>query len=207
MIRTLLSLMLLLPVAYAAADDGEEKDSGGFFVEPMVTLSREDADIKTSQVTPFDDTSGTLMGYGVGAKLGMHVSEAFFLGIDGRFSRAKMDDSSYGAATGNLYNVGVTAGAQMPIVGLRVFATYVPWGAFDPGSGEQGFDVKFEEAKGFRVGAGFRVAMVSLNLEYQKLKYDDTTVESIGAFSPGTSTGVDYETEGWIASVSFPLEL
>jgi hypothetical protein len=180
---------------------------GGLFVEPMVTLSREKADIKTSQFVGFDDTNANVTGYGVGAKLGLHMSDVVFLGVDGRFNRSSMDDSSYGSATGNAYDIGATAGFQMPVVGLRVFGTYVPYGVYDPNSGSQGVDVKFKKAKGFRIGVGFRVALVSLNLEYQELKYDETEVQSVGGFTTNGTTGVDYETKGWIASVSFPLDL
>jgi hypothetical protein len=201
-----LALVLLATVlvgAPAFADDG-----GGLFVEPMVTLGRDTADIKTSSIPLFDDTNGTVSSYGVGAKLGMHINDVFFAGLDGRFNRSKMSDSSYGSPTGNGYNVGVTAGVQMPVVGLRVFGTYVPFGGFDPEAGNQGVDLKFKKAKGFRVGAGFRVAMVSLNLEYQVLKYDQTEVQSIGSSGAiNGTTNVDYETKGWVASVSFPLDL
>lgn len=208
-VAIVLSTVLLAAPAFGAEGDGEgEKAGGGFFVEPMLTLSREDADIKTSTIPLFDDTSGIVNSYGVGAKVGMHINDVFFAGLDGRFNRSKIDDSSYGSASGNAYNIGATAGVQMPVVGLRVFGTYVPFGQFDPQSGSQGVDVKFKKAKGFRVGAGFRIASVSLNLEYQELKYDDTEVQSVGSSGAiNGTTGVDYETKGWVASVSFPLDL
>lgn len=207
--KSLLVLILisLTGPVWGQEEEAKKEDKGGLFIEPMVTYTREEATIKTSQIPLFTDTSGENSGFGLGAKLGFHVSEAVFLGADARFSRLSLTDSSYGDGTGNAYNFGPTVGVQMPVVGLRIFATYVPWGTFDPDAGSNDFDVKFKNGKGFRIGAGFKIAAVSLNLEWQKMKYDDTEVQSIGSYTANGNTSVDYETEGWIASVSFPLAL
>jgi hypothetical protein len=50
--------------------------------------------------------------------------------------------------------------------------------------------------------------VVSLNLEYQDIKYDKATLEEFGPFSSGTSFGsVNLTDKSWIASVSFPIAL
>jgi hypothetical protein len=94
----------------------------------------------------------------------------------------------------------------MPDIGLRVWGSYIVESELDP-KGSGNFDFKFNKGTGWRVGAGFRVAIVSLNLEYQKLEYDRTVVEEIGPFTGIDLNSVKYNPETWIASVSFPLEL
>jgi hypothetical protein len=95
----------------------------------------------------------------------------------------------------------------MPEIGLRVWATAILGGELDPEKSGS-FDVSFKKAKGFRVGTGFRLSIVSLNLEYQQLKYDETILEELGPFSSNSAlSNVTLENKTWIASVSFPLEL
>jgi hypothetical protein len=53
-----------------------------------------------------------------------------------------------------------------------------------------------------------RVTAVSMNLEYQQLKYGDTELEQVGPFSSSAAlSSVNLEANSWLASVSFPLEL
>ena len=69
-------------------------------------------------------------------------------------------------------------------------------------------DVKFSEAKGYRVGAGVKLGITSVNLEYQNLTYDKTKLEEAGVFSPGYSrSDVELENSSWILSVSFPIAI
>jgi hypothetical protein len=104
-------------------------------------------------------------------------------------------------------NWGPVVGIQMPNFGLRVWANAIMGGELNPES-SGGFDVNFKEASGYRIGAGLRLASISLNLEYQDSKYDKTTLQQLGPFTPGsTLNGVDLENKSWIVSVSFPLEL
>jgi len=50
--------------------------------------------------------------------------------------------------------------------------------------------------------------MVSINLEYQSLKYDKTTLEKLGPFSVGTDLGSSKLTNNsYVVSVSFPIGL
>ena len=105
------------------------------------------------------------------------------------------------------FNWGPVVGMQMPDLGMRVWGAYVVDGQLNPEKSGS-FDVKFLQGRGFRLGVGFRVSIVSLNLEYQDLEYKRTNVEQIGPFSAGTNfNNVNLNNKTWIASVSFPMEL
>jgi hypothetical protein len=96
---------------------------------------------------------------------------------------------------------------QMPIVGMRVFGDYVFGGEVNPGSSNN-IDLKFSSANGYRVGVGMRALAVSVNLEYENLKYGKTTLEKLGPFTSNTGfETVKLTNNSWILSVSFPLEL
>ena len=61
---------------------------------------------------------------------------------------------------------------------------------------------------GFRIGTGFHVTQVSLNIEYQEIKYKEVLLEKIGPFSANANlNNVTIKNDSWIASVSFPIEL
>lgn len=183
-----------------------EASKVGIFVEPIISY-----EVGTAAVdfpAPFTPSSGSAEGLGLGAKLGMHFSEVFFVAVDGRFSMPRYQDSSvlYDAKS---YSTtwGPQIGVQMPDLGIRVWGTLVLDGELNPDQSGS-FDVKFKKANGFRIGTGFRMAAVSLNIEYQQLKYGESTLEQIGPFSSGsTFDQVNLVNNSWIASVSFPLEL
>jgi len=86
-------------------------------------------------------------------------------------------------------------------------AGYVVAGENNPDAGNQGVDLKFKEAQGWRLGAGVHIAAVGVNLEYQDLKYNSTEVESLGPVAVNNNTSVDADTKGYSLSVSFPIEL
>ena len=179
---------------------------GGLFVEPAVTYETSSSSV--NYPSPLSDSSGDLKGFGLGARLGFHFFEAFFIGLDGRYAMPKFTDSSTNySATATGYNWGPVVGMQMPIVGLRIWASSVLGGELDPEKSGS-YDVKFTEAKGYRVGAGFRIASISLNLEYQDLKYGSSILQEAGPFTVGTSfSNVNLNNKSWLASVSFPIEL
>lgn len=186
----------------------DARERAGVAIEPMLIFGRDDATIKTSQLPVIqDDTSATSENFGAGLKLGMHVGQIVTLGADGRYSRNKLSDSAYGNASGDKWTLGPYVGAQMPVAGLRLFGTWVLAGDFDPEAGNQGFNVRFKDPQGYRVGAGFHVGPVSLNLEYESLKFNKTKVQSFGLVNGTANSEVDFESGGWLASVSFPLEL
>ena len=212
MIRAGLALAaILIGVSFAHAQDeqpaSESRTSAGLFVEPMVTYAV-DSKTTTNWPTPFSDSTGSAKGWGLGARLGMHVGDVLFVAADGRYSMPKFKDSSVNYdADATALNYGATLGVQTPVAGLRVWGTYVFGGELDPKSSGN-FDVKLSDAQGYRVGAGFYVAMISLNLEYQDLKYDKLTLQSLGSINASTSTNsVNLQDKAWIASVSFPISL
>lgn len=184
------------------------RDRSGFFIEPVISYLQGDSSIETSDLSlASNDTSADINGAGLGLRIGGHMSEMFFLGADARYARLRITDSSYGNADGDSYNIGPVIGVQMPYYGFRFWGTYVAAGEYNPDSGNQGFNVKFEEAEGWRVGAGVRFASVSVNLEYQDLNYDNTNIQAIGGVTAGANADVDYDSNGYAASVSFPFEL
>ncbi len=181
---------------------------GGFYIEPMLTASVADSSVKTSQLPLIsDDTTGTEKGYGLGLRLGGHVSEILLLGVDARYAKTQMQDSSYGNANAESYNIAPVIGLQTPLFGIRLLGGYVMGGENNPEAGTRGFDLKFKDARGWRVGAGLHVAAVSLNLEYQDLKYDTTEVESFGSLNVNNTSDIDATNKGYLLTLGFPIEL
>ncbi len=190
---------------YSETSNTEPRKAGGFFIEPGIFGSSGDTDLKASSLGT--DNTGTQRGFGADLKLGGHIGEIFFLGADGRYERSRIEDASYANADTNTYNWGPVAGFQAPFFGLRVWGTYVVDGIADPDSGARGVDLKFKDPYGWRVGAGLRFSMVSVNLEYEDLIYRTTEIQSIGDVGIGQNTNIDYGTRGYALSLSFPIQL
>lgn len=133
--------------------------------------------------------------------------DTVFVALDGRYARLTYDSSALnGRADATASNLGLTAGVQTPFLGLRVWGTYIFNGELDPDS-INNVDVKFNDFKGYRVGTGFYIAVVSINLEYQHGHYDSTTVQNAGGFSGGNTNDITANDNSYIFSVSFPLAL
>jgi len=190
-------------------DTDSRVSKGGFFIEPLIFASQEDTSVNTSQLPIINsDTSGEARGYGVGLRFGGHVHEAVLLGLDARYAKLKMSDSTfYDDVNADVYNIAPMVGLQTPLWGIRLMAGYVVAGENNPDAGNQGVDLKFKEAQGWRLGAGVHIAAVGVNLEYQDLKYNSTEVESLGPVAVNNNTSVDADTKGYSLSVSFPIEL
>jgi hypothetical protein len=205
----LVIILLLSTQASFAQDSGESKSSIsaiGLFIEP--SLTHEMGDTSVNYPSPFSSSSGRAEGFGLGARVGGHLIEVMFVGVDLRYSMPQFKDSSvqYDAKAIST-NWGLVVGLQMPIIGLRIWGSYILGGELDPES-SGGFDVKFQKANGYRVGAGFRLLPISLNLEYQQLKYDEAQLQQLGPFaSSSLYDNVSLENKTWIASISFPIEL
>lgn len=198
---------ILVAIFCSACFSATAMAQAGLFVEPMVTY--ENGDTETNFPAPFSNSTGKVEGYGVGARLGVHFLESFFVGVDGRYSMPNFKDSSINySAKATQYNLGPVVGVQMPVLGIRIWGSYIASGELNPDM-DGSTDVKYTDGKGSRVGVGFRVAMVSINAEYQQIKYDKTTLEDGGGiFTPGTTfDNVNLENKTWLVSVSFPLEL
>ncbi|MBC7742272.1 MAG: hypothetical protein H7061_08745 [Bdellovibrionaceae bacterium] len=177
--------------------------AGGLFAEPMLTY--ESGESTTSYGAPFANSTGTIKGVGLGARLGFHLSEIFFLAADARYAKPQVKDSSFNTdSNATAYNYGPVIGIQVPILGLRVWASSILGGELDPEI-SNGINMKFTKAQGYRVGAGFHILMLSLNLEYQDSNYGSTTVESAGS-TPGNADSISLKNKAYIASLSFPLD-
>jgi hypothetical protein len=178
----------------------------GLFVEPGITYEMGNSELDWP--TPFSNSTGDINGFGLMGRLGFHVSESFFAAIDARYKMVNFKNSAnnYNAdATG--YDLAPVIGVQMPDIGLRVWGSYVLAGMLDP-KASNSTDVKFDNAKGLRVGAGFHLYSFSINLEYQDLKYGKTTLEQIGPFaSTADSDSINLTNKSYVLSLSFPLEI
>jgi Outer membrane protein beta-barrel domain len=179
----------------------------GLFVEPMITYERGDGAV--NYPSPLSKSDNDINGFGVGTRLGIHLYESFFLGVDGRYSMPTFKDSSLKQNTdAKAWNYGPVAGFQMPTsIGLRVWGGYIVDGEMNPDK-DKNVDENFRKANGYRVGAGIKLGIASLNLEYQQLNYDKTTINQVGTFTTGqTFNKVQLDNNTWIVSVSFPLSL
>lgn len=184
----------------------QAESSGGLFVEPGITYESTDGSIDWP--APFTNSSGTTKGLGLFARLGFHINEAVFIALDARYAKPNFKDSSTDVdVMADSTSYGPVLGIQMPNVGLRVWGAYVLGGELNPERASDGDDYKFEKANGYRVGAGFHLASLSFNLEYQEIKYD-TTVQSSAGFPVNSQfDNSDLTSKGYVISLSFPAEL
>lgn len=197
------SLLVLLSLSSAFA-----LDKGGLFLEPMLTYETSSSG-SVNFPAPTNNSDTTVKGWGTGARFGFHVLDIVFLGADGRYSIPKFKDSTLGQDTDSKsWNAGALVGVQMPwIVGLRAWGNWIFAGELDPDSSKN-VDEKFKSASGWRLGAGLKLAIVSLNVEYQDLKYDKTDITSVGVFNTGfSSSGTELRNKSWVFSVSLPIGL
>jgi hypothetical protein len=128
--------------------------------------------------------------------------------MDFRYAMPQFKDPSANYDTRSIsINWGPVVGMQMPMLGMRVWGSYIIDGELNPESNGY-FDIRFLNASGYRVGTGFRLASLALNIEYQLIKYGQTLIEHYDHFSTNTNyNNASLENKSWIASLSFPLEL
>jgi hypothetical protein len=177
------------------------KSFAGFYIEPGVTLEKGDSTLDWP--SPFSSSTGTTQGLGLDLKLGFNLESILFAGVEGTYSKPQFKNSAnnYDApATSQMF--GILIGAQMPVVGLRVWGGYIFDGFLDPEE-DQGIDVKFTGATGPKLGLGFKLFLVGLNLEYADLSYKTSTLEQPGMLSGPLDS--QFKNKLWLASVSLPL--
>ncbi len=192
-------LMAVIPTKSWAAET-----RGGLLVEPAVTY--EIGNTTTNYPPPFTSSTGRVDGFGIGARLGFHFNESVFLAMDWRFAKPHVRDSINYNANATSTNYGPVLGLEMPDIGLRIWGAMILGGDLDPDSSNN-FDVKLQNASGSRLGVGFHLASVSLNLEYQDIEYGRVNLEQIGPFvSTASFSNVESRDKSFIASVSFPME-
>lgn len=201
-------ILLLASMLMAFSGMAKADDAAGFFVEPMLTWERGRGDVNFP--SPINSQETELDGFGVGARFGGHVWETVFLGVDTRYSIADFKSAGLNQdIESKSWNVGPMVGAQMPfLIGLRGWASMIVAGEVDPDEANN-VNEKFKSGLGFRVGAGFKVAFVSLNIEYQKIKYDKTDLTATaGPLSASTTRDdIELDNDSMILSVSFPLAI
>ena len=183
-----------------------DTSAAGLFVEPGITYER--GTTKTDWPSPFSSSTGESNGLGLMARVGVHVADILFVGLDGRYSMPNFKDSAVNySADATQFNWGPLVGVQTPIFGIRVWGNYVVGGFLDP-KASGNFDVKLNNPTGYRIGVGGRFLMLSVNLEYQNLKYDSLTLESFGSYNANSNfSSVKPTNESWIVSVSFPISI
>jgi len=199
------ALLTLGSAKSAVAADGDSSGTrGGFYIEPGVTYEF-NSKSTINFPSPLSNSSGSIEGLGASLKGGFHVSDIIFGGADFRYSQPKFKDSSNNLETeSKSMNYGVLLGAQTGLYGIRAWGEYVFGGSLDPKE-DNGIDYKFEEAMGYRLGAGIRVKMLSINLEYQDLKYDKT--HAVAGGIPVSSDNSELTNKALVGSVSFPFDM
>jgi hypothetical protein len=175
---------------------------GGFFIEPGLTHESSNSRVSYRDI----NTDGSLDGYGLSARLGAHFMDSVFAGLDARYSRPDYADTTLNVNTSSdQYNVGPVIGLQTPYLGIRVWGTYMPFAEINPAE-SNGVKVKYTNGSGYRLGAGVRIAVVSVNLEYQRMAYGNVRVDRVG----NTTTNIDLgsarlENESYLLGLSFPI--
>lgn len=202
----LLSSMMIAFSGPSFSQDSTDNE-GGLFVEPMVTWERGRGDVNFP--SPINSADTELDGFGIGARFGGHVYNTIFLAVDGRYSIPTFKDNKLNQDTDTkAWNLGPVIGMQMPTpFGLRVWGGWIVAGGVDVDR-SQNVKEEFKSGQGYRVGAGVKLALVSINIEYQKIKYDETVIEEVGVFTPNTTrSDVELTNEAMVLSVSFPIAL
>lgn len=197
-------MMAFSGTSYAQDSTGNE---GGLFVEPMVTWERGRGDVNFP--SPFNSADTELDGFGIGARFGGHVYNTIFIAIDGRYSIPTFKDNKLNQDTdAKAWNLGPVVGMQMPTpFGFRIWGGWIVAGGVDVDR-SQSVKEEFKSGQGYRLGAGVKLALASVNIEYQKIKYDDTVIEEVGIFTPNTTRGdIELTNEAMVLSVSFPIAL
>lgn len=175
----------------------------GFYIEPGITYEKGDNTLDWP--APLSSSTGTTQGLGLDLKLGFDIASIFFAGVDASYSKPQFKNSAndYDASAIS-QTLGLIVGAQMPIVGLRIWGGYIFDGSLDPDQ-DGNIDVKFSGATGPKIGVGFKLFIVSANIEYMDLSYKTSTLENAGPIS-GTLDS-ELKSKVGLISVSMPFTL
>lgn len=176
------------------------KSKGGFFLEPGLTHESSNSKVNYHDI----NTDGSVDGFGISARVGGHFLDSVFAGVDARYSRPDYADTSLHVdSTADQYNIGPVLGVQTPYLGIRVWGAYLPFAEIVP-SDSNGVKAKYTEGSGYRLGAGVRVSVVSVNLEYQRLAYGNIHFE--GTTPADIDLGsAKLENESLLLGLSFPI--
>ena len=86
------SLFLILSFVLLIIGSAQAASVGGVFVEPMITYERGTGDVDFP--SPTNSSSTDVDGFVVGARLGFHVFDIVFMGLDGRYAMPQFKHSS-----------------------------------------------------------------------------------------------------------------
>ncbi|OFZ32053.1 MAG: hypothetical protein A2622_12550 [Bdellovibrionales bacterium RIFCSPHIGHO2_01_FULL_40_29] len=179
--------------------------AAGWFIEPGVFY--QSGTVTVDYPAPFSESSETIKGYGIGLRVGGHFADILFYAADLRYGKPHYDsDALSDSADAETLDAAATFGVQTPFFGIRAWASYLIDGTLDPGV-INSVDIKYSRFGGYRIGVGLYIAIVSVNLEYQDAKYNNTSVDSIGPFAVGTLDDVNASDKSYIVSVTFPIAL
>ncbi len=185
----------------ALAQDGDNITGTGLFLEPGVTYQSTHSSIDYG--AGVGGSSAGTRGFGAVLRGGIHVYERFFVAVDGRYAFLNFNDNANGIdVAARSWDVAPTIGMQMADWGARLYVGYALAGDLDP-EAAGGVDAKFSQANGWRAGAGLKARNFSVNIEWQRLHYGEASLSRPAA---ATLEGVDYNGEGLVASITFPIE-
>ncbi|MCB0349473.1 MAG: hypothetical protein KDD37_11605 [Bdellovibrionales bacterium] len=195
-ILTTLILVMLTSHSYAA--------SGGLFVEPYATYESGTAEMNLGTD---GDPDGDLEGWGAGLRLGLHAGDIFFVGLDGMYSEPDFKDDSGDSFDFDTKSwlLGPVVGLQTPFAGLRIWGAYMLAGEIELDKTDDAFNIAYKDPKIFKLGAGLRIGVVSLNLECLSGTYEKVEVKNAGPFSGTYDSELDRDS--YILSLSFPFSL
>lgn len=193
-------LVLLLGAAPSFAKDG------GFFIEPYIGYEKSNAELKLTDSSTLNP-DGELKGWGAGLRVGGHVGDIVFMGVDGLYSEQELRDESSDSRhlDTKSWLVGPVVGVQTPYAGIRVWAAYYLLGEIELDRESEAANLGFKDPRILKVGAGVRAGPVSINAEYMNGKYTKFQTRNLGPFT-GT-TDAEVEKDGYMVSVSFPFSL
>jgi len=176
----------------------------GFLIEPGVTYEIGNNEI--AWPAPLTTSTGDSSGLGLNLKLGWAFEHLLYIAVDGDFSKPKFKNSAVSYdATANSYLYSALLGVDLPL-GFRVWGGYVFDGSLDP-EASNGYDVSFKKANGLKLGAGWKIILVSLNLEYMDLQYNDSKLEQAAGVTVNTDFSQNLKNKLVVLSVSLPIQL
>lgn len=202
--KQMLMIVIFVVASFGVKTQAQDANPGGPYLEPNIYYQVGQAYFSSpSNIISYN---GKLEGFGVGTKAGFHVWEIGFAGLDVMYMLPRFTDTEGRYSTNTrTWLVGFMAGAQMPIVGFRVWAGFLPFGQTDQDR-DRGYEIKLSNPNLFKLGAGFAIMPFSINLEYLWGTYGKTEVTNNNATVTAID-GVSARTEGFLLGVSFPLSL
>jgi hypothetical protein len=192
-----LLVSLMLSAACVAQAEGDSNGTG-LFLDPGVSYGVASGNVDV----PGAGSLASTRGFGLVLRSGVHFYDRFFAAADARYAFLNFNDNASGVdVNATSWDIAPVIGCQWPEMGPRFYLEYVVAGNLDPAS-VNGKDLLFDQATGWRVGAGLKVQHLSVNIEWQRLHYGNNRLSSGGT----TTTSVTHSAEGLLASVTFPID-